>query len=258
MLFEDMAEMIGRAHGAALDDVTRALWVAVSAAQIDEAQALHLSGAIDARRMLSRGVQAAAGRGFLPVRVTPSRKHQRPPERSVAIERRRRLAASGPMPPALASRFTTGELAVLRIVADEHASRGSCVICLDAIAARAGVSRTLARNAIRQARRLGMVEVRERRRTGAKSLPNVVTVIDREWLAWMKRGNGRKTALVDIGGRNSTTTDRKDSNQTVQLTSQKASRLIRGGARSEARRHNGPELRSPARTVSSTPAKRRK
>lgn len=52
-----------------------------------------------------------------------------------------------------------------------------------------------------------MVEVCERRPTGAKSLPNVVRVIDRERLAWMKRGNGRKTALVGIGGRNPTTTD---------------------------------------------------
>jgi len=113
------------------------------------------------------------------------------------------------MPPALASRFTTGELAVLRIVADEFRERGACVLCLDAIAARAGTSRTLAKGAIRQARRLGVVEVRERRRTGAKSLPNVVTVIDREWLAWIKRG--AKTVPggngSGIGGRKSTTTD---------------------------------------------------
>ena len=30
------------------------------------------------------------------------------------------------MPPALASRFTTGQLAVLRIVADEVAAKGAC------------------------------------------------------------------------------------------------------------------------------------
>ena len=94
------------------------------------------------------------------------------------------------MPPALASRFTTGELAVLRIVADEFQARQICCLCLDAIAARAGVSRTLAKNAIKQARRLGMVEVRERRRTGAKSLPNVVTVIDREWLGFFQYTTG--------------------------------------------------------------------
>ena len=192
MLFEEMAEAIGRAPIAALDDVTRALWSALSACELDEAQALHLSEAINARRMASKAAQAAAGRGFLPVRVAPPRKHQRPPERSVAIERRRRLAASGPMPPALAARFSTGELAVLRIVADEWKARQICALCLDAIAARAGVSRTTAQNAIRQARRLGMIEVQERRRPGARSLPNLVRIIDREWLAWIKH-HGFKT-----------------------------------------------------------------
>lgn len=37
MTVEEMAEAIGRAHGTTLDDVTRALWTAVSAGQIDEA-----------------------------------------------------------------------------------------------------------------------------------------------------------------------------------------------------------------------------
>jgi hypothetical protein len=178
--------MIGRAHGAALDAVTRALWGAVATGQISDEDATRLAEAIEARRVLGRTAQAVAGRGFLPVRVAPPRKHQRPPERSVAIERRRRLAASGPMPPTLAARFSTGELAVLRIVADEWKAHQVCGLCLDAIAARAGVSRTTAQNAIRQAKRLGMVEVQERRRPGARSLPNLVRIIDREWLAWIK------------------------------------------------------------------------
>ena len=71
------------------------------------------------------------------------------------------------------------------------------------------MSRTLAKGAIRQARRLGMVEVREKRRTGAKSLPNLVCVIDREWLAWIKRGAVRPRSKPSrIGGRKPTTTDR--------------------------------------------------
>lgn len=101
------------------------------------------------------------------------------------------------MPPALASRFTTGELAVLRIVGDEFQKRQVCAICLDAIAARAGVSRTTAQNAIRQARRLGMVEVQERRRPGMRSLPNLVRVIDREWLAWIKHHGFKKLKATD-------------------------------------------------------------
>lgn len=188
-----MVDAIGRAHGAALDTLSVALWSAHAAGEMTDDEASSLATAIDARRKLARGRGAQLA---LPVRKPV----QRPPERSVAIERRRRLAASGPMPPALAARFTTGELAVLRIVADENAARGKCAVCLDAIAARAGVSRSTAKNAIRQASRLGLVEVVERRRPGAKNLPNVVTIVDREWLAWMARGNR-------TGVRNPTTTD---------------------------------------------------
>jgi ribosomal protein S25 len=72
------------------------------------------------------------------------------------------------MPPALAARFTVGELAVLRIVGDEVRARKVCGLHLDAIAARTGVSRSTAKNAIREAKRLGLVEVQERRRHGAK------------------------------------------------------------------------------------------
>jgi hypothetical protein len=59
-------------------------------------------------------------------------------------ERRRRLAASGPLPPSLACRFTTGELAVLKVIADHVRHAGRCALCVDDIAARAGVCRRLA------------------------------------------------------------------------------------------------------------------
>jgi hypothetical protein len=181
---------IGRAQGAALDAVTRALWAAHAAGQCSDDDATRLDAAIQARRLLERATpRVAGGQGPLKAALT-HRRAQRPPVRSVAVERRRRLAASGPMPPALAARFTTSELAVLRIVGDEVQARGWCELCLDAIAARAGVCRSTARNALAQARRLGMVERRERRRAGANSLTNVVTVVDREWLAWLARGRG--------------------------------------------------------------------
>lgn len=179
-----------------LSELSGALWKAFAANAVTEAEAEEISGLIEARKA---AVQPTGGAGPFH-HVKARRKPQRPPVRSAAIERRRRLAASGPMPPALAARFTTGELAVLRIVADEFRDRGSCSLCLDAVAARAGVSRSLAKAAIRQARRLGMVEVVERRRAGAKSLSNVVTVVDRDWLAWIARGKR-------IGGRNQPTTD---------------------------------------------------
>ena len=92
---------------------------------------------------------------------------------------------------------------MLRNVADEHRHCGASHLCLEAIAARVSVSRSFAKCAIRTARRLGMVEVVERRRTGAKSISNVVTIVAREWLAWIARG-------ARIGGRNQPTTGKRD------------------------------------------------
>jgi hypothetical protein len=109
-----------------------------------------------------------------------------------SLERRRRLAASGPMPPTLAARFTQGELAALRIVGDEVLARGFCDLHIDAIAARAGVCRTTTQNALRMARQLGMITVQERRRRGQKSLTNIVRIISAEWQSWLRRRTGFK------------------------------------------------------------------
>ena len=117
----------------------------------------------------------------------------------MAIKRRRRLAFSGVMPPALGSRFTTGQLAVLRIVGDEVARNGACGLCIDAIAARAGVCRRLAQAAIRLAESDGLLTIQERRHQGRKSAPNVVRIISREWLQWLRRG-GRSAAPALLGG----------------------------------------------------------
>jgi Bacterial regulatory proteins, gntR family len=51
-------------------------------------------------------------------------------------------------------------LAVLRIVGDEAKAHGVCALHIDAIAARAGVGRTTVRNALREARELGLVRVK--------------------------------------------------------------------------------------------------
>lgn len=191
MLVGEMAEAIGRAHGAALDDVTRALWAAVSAGQIDEAQALRLSEAIDARRVPRKGVQAAAGRGFPPVRVTPPRKHQRPPERSEALEKSRRWAAAGRMPPNIACKFTPGEQAALAVIAFEVAKRQFCDKSLKEIGDLAGVSQSTVKRAIRQARALGFLTVQERRLTRYRNDTNIVRIIGKAWLAWIElRGRG--------------------------------------------------------------------
>ncbi|MCC0808071.1 hypothetical protein FPV16_17950 [Methylobacterium sp. W2] len=117
----------------------------------------------------------------------PPRRSVTSPDKAMSRDRRRLLACSGPMPPALASRFTTGQLAVLRIVADEVAAKGVCGLCVDAIAARAGVCRRLAQGAIRLAEGDGLLTIEERRHEGRKNSPNLVRIISREWQAWMRR-----------------------------------------------------------------------
>src|SRR4051794_7088557 len=96
------------------------------------------------------------------------------------------------MPPALACKFTVSELAVLRIIGDEVRQHGQCARCVDEIAARAGVCRRMVQNAIREAARLGLLAVEERRREGRRNLPNIVRIVSKEWMSWLARG-GRAT-----------------------------------------------------------------
>lgn len=173
---------------ARLIELSGTIWQAVAAAGLSEDEADRLSRLLDARRRALRGPQAAANR--LPGRpsIFPPKRPQRSPDRARSLERRRTLAASGPLPPALAARFTCGELATLKVVADEVRQRGTCSLCTDAIAARAGVSNSTARNAIRTARRLGMLSVEERRRQGQRNDTNIIRVIDAAWNAWIAKG----------------------------------------------------------------------
>ena len=68
------------------------------------------------------------------------------------MERRRRWAGSGAMPPALASRFTLAEQAVLAVVAAEVVKHGACTLTISDIAALAGVCGHTVSNAMREAR----------------------------------------------------------------------------------------------------------
>jgi hypothetical protein len=103
------------------------------------------------------------------------------------------------MPPALAAGFTQAEMAAFRIVSDEVRHHGVCALHIDAIAARAGTCRTTVKNALREARRLNLVTVQERRRAGQRSLTNIIHIISREWRDWLAKGGGvRKSTTTDI------------------------------------------------------------
>jgi hypothetical protein len=157
-----------------------------------------------------------------PKAPSPPKRRQRSPDRQASIARRRHLAASGPMPPALAAGFTQAEMAAFRIVTDEVRHHGVCALHIDAIAARAGTCRTTVKNALREARRLNLVTVQERRRRGQKSLTNLVRIVSPEWMAWIR-----------IGVRKTTTPDNRSEAQ--------ASGQGLGGNWGRYRRHYDPE-----------------
>lgn len=197
MFHNALASAIDAARPQQVDQLSRQLWSAHAAGHIPDEAAQALAERLHQRRLPAGEAQgvlfpvpgspAAADRKRVwtafPVRV-----EQRSPDRRASIERRRRLAASGPMPPGMARRFTVGELAVLRIVGDEVAQHGLCDRSLAELAARAGVCRKLAQRTLRMAARDGLVAIERRPRPGRKNLSNLVRIISAEWSAWLLRG----------------------------------------------------------------------
>lgn len=215
MLTQRIAAAIDAAHATAdLDLLARSLWAAVGNGIVGDADAQDLATALEARRAVLRAPSSCrTGRTPVvaprPTTLFARARAQVPPDRRKSLERRRRLAVSGVMPPAQAAHFTTGELAVMRIVADEVRDHGTCRRTYAELAARAGVGRSTARNAIRAAARLKLVSVVERRRPGRKSLPNVVAVISLEWSVWIgrKAGTAPTSTSALIGGKKLVATD---------------------------------------------------
>jgi len=171
-------EIRRRAEGApraALPAISVAMWKAFNAGSITDAEAEALSGLIEARKVIP-ALPAAPAR-----RSVGSR-----PRTDASMERRRRWAASGRLPPGIAARFTLAEQAVLALVAAEVSRRRDCRLAVGALAAIAGVSATTVRNAIREAGKLGLVTVEERKITGWRNDTNVIRIVSTEWLGWLR------------------------------------------------------------------------
>jgi hypothetical protein len=205
MHVDDIADRIALAgHPAEIDEVVKEVWRHHFAGALSENEAETLDEAARARREAIQERRQAARPG--PVRRPGNapwgraRRRQRSPDRQASIDRRRRLVASGPLPPPLAARFTWGEIAVMRIVGDECRAHGCCTLHIDAIAARAGVHRTTVQNALREAQSKkgcpGIITVQERRRRGQRSLTNIIRIVSREWLDWLHKGPSRSAMGV--------------------------------------------------------------
>jgi len=171
-----------------LDHISRILWKGYGEGLVSDSGAEAITAAIEARRLIfgsRRPIQPPS-----PVLAAPKR--SRSPNRQASLERRRKAATSGAVPSRLAAHFTIGELAVLAVVAGEVKRRGLCEWPLDRIAAQAGVSRSTTQNALRQAKKLGLLTVTERRYRGRASGFNTVRITDALWLSWLRLGGGYK------------------------------------------------------------------
>jgi hypothetical protein len=230
-----LAAISGTKSLSVLDGLARTIWTDWADQKLTDDQAGALAETLERRKREVRGVDTVAARApqvsaaakaqgrasYFPAK----RKGAVRQNRRASIERRRTLAASGPMPPALACLFTTGELAALRIVADEARDRKQCWLTLGEIAARAGVGISTARNALHYAAREGLVTIEERRRDKKPNLSNVVRIISREWTAWIERGRKMKTPAVALAGGGYKKTESTDNASSRSFCGERASLL---------------------------------
>lgn len=189
-LAEQLADAITSATNfAALDNLARLTWRGLAEGHLTDTEADALGTAVEARRAVFRGNGPRLGhRAARPASGRP-RPAPKSPDRQRSLERRRRQAASGILPAQLACRFTLGQAAVLAVIGRQTKATGSCALPIDAIAAMAGVSRTLVKGALREAVHLGLVRVDERPRPGRRHDTNVVTITSTEWRTWLRLGS---------------------------------------------------------------------
>jgi hypothetical protein len=141
--------------------------------------------AIDARQQ-SWAPGQGGGRKNAPAATCGPPRRQRSPDRARSIERRRAVAATHAMPPNIACKYTTGEQAVLAVVAREFCRHGQCRDYVAKIAAQAGVCDRLVQHATRKAERNGDLRKEERRVSAFRNDTNILTIISPEWLAWLR------------------------------------------------------------------------
>nr|WP_181377316.1 GntR family transcriptional regulator [Ochrobactrum sp. LM19] len=176
-----------------LNDLAQHVWRDMTAGRISEAEAERLDSAIHERRKAlteAREMGIPPPKSWFPVREKSenSRKTAAQGKRCpVRWARKRRLGGREALPAHLQELFTEGERAVLFVVAADHKQHGSCSSWIQQIADRAGVGKTTVRNAIRRAAALKIISVKHREQWRGKNLSNVLTIICRDWLFWMRR-----------------------------------------------------------------------
>lgn len=187
-----------------LNTLSADLWKAHGLGLIPDAAAQAAAEAIQARRRALGSKRIQKSQNAPTAFSGHPRAAPRSPDREASIRRRRAAVASGALPSRIAANFTQAEAAVLSVIATEFRRAGSCSWPVDRIAAVAGVSRRSAQYAIRAAERYGLIRITARPRPGMKSDTNILTVISRDWIAWLRLSSDRvqKTARHEYGSIN--------------------------------------------------------
>jgi hypothetical protein len=213
-LADDIADRIAAACPDELDGIVKDMWCDHTNGRLTETEMEALDEAARARR---EAIQTRRTETRPKPRTAPSsasrasaRRPQRSPDRQASIERRRRIVASGPLPPQIACQYTWSEQAALAIIGNEvrrQGGRGVCMLYVEAMAAMAGVCRTTVQNALRKAsdksEGRAIIEVDHRRRTRNRNLSNVIKIISPEWLTWLRRARPAAFQLaLGVGSKN--------------------------------------------------------
>jgi hypothetical protein len=189
--FDTLRTLVLELPRSRLPEASRLLWLALAEGAVTEDQASELDALVKMRLATPRPSELPRSQR----RSVGSR-----PRSEASLRRRRMHVASGMMPPEIAASCTQGEAAALAIIAYEHVAKGACDLPIGAIAAKAGVCATTVRNALRLAKRLGLIKVEERRLAYDRSLPNVVTIVDSGWAAWLRFRGSKVRKGADRGG----------------------------------------------------------
>lgn len=126
-----------------------------------------------------------------PGRVPSPSVQRRAVQRRPRTEARIRIVQSGYAPAKVLCGFTLAEQAVLCVVAHEHKRHGRCDLTVGELAYMAQCCETVVHNTLRLAAHYGHILVDTRRIARWRNLPNVITIVSRTWLTWLRLGPDR-------------------------------------------------------------------
>lgn len=159
-----------------------------------------------------RRAALATRTAFTPPPVAPPKRkrHCTSPDREKSRLTARKWAAGRHVPATIAQHFPTTELAALAFVCERLRAQQVCTTYIDRIAAETGGSRTTVKRMQREAVRLGILDVQERRIPGRKNETNVITARALDLIAWLH--------WVPIGGQQRPTTRNYEKTPSVKVT----------------------------------------